>query len=265
MTDKTQLSVMRPQKGGYPMYDAHIHLDKYSEADQLHIIHNEDIDGLIAVAMDFDGSKWLLELNQHDKVHIAMGFHPEQSINANEIAAILELIDKHHKSLIAIGEVGLPQYLKREQPELNMQPYINTLEQFIIKAKQYDLPIVLHAVYEDAETALDLLAKHAVEKAHFHWFKASDTVLNRLLNTNYMVSVTPDILWNKKTRKVVSTFPLNRLMIETDGPWPHDGFEPHHIHIQLSAIIKEIAHIKSTDIETVKQELSNNTCRFYNL
>ncbi|WP_414049330.1 TatD family hydrolase [Macrococcus animalis] len=247
------------------MYDAHIHLDKYSEADQLHIINNEIMDGYIAIAMDYVGSQKLLQLNQHDNVHIALGFHPEQVIDSNEISSILSLIDAQHNELIAIGEVGLPQYLMREQPNLNVQPYINTLEQFIIKATQYDLPIVLHAVYDDAIATLDLLDKYAIKKAHFHWFKASDDVINRLLKTNYMVSVTPDILWNPKTRKVVSTFPLERLMIETDGPWPHVGFEVHHIHKQLSAIIKEIALIKSLDIETVHQKVTDNTRRFYNL
>ncbi|MGV2875739.1 TatD family hydrolase [Macrococcus capreoli] len=247
------------------MIDAHIHLDKYSESAQLHIMNNEAINGYIAVAMDFDGSKRLLELNQHDDVHIALGFHPEQSIHPNDIKQILNLIDQHHNDIIAIGEVGLPHYMKREQPNLTIQPYIDTLEQFIVKSKQYALPIVLHAVYDDTLIVLRLLEKHQIEKAHFHWFKASDAVMKRMLNTNYMVSVTPDILWNPKTRKVVSTFPIHRIMIETDGPWPHDGFEPHHIHAQLSAIIKEIAQIKSLSFETVRQTVTYNTKRFYNL
>ncbi len=247
------------------MYDAHIHLDKYSASRQQYILQNEVIDGLIAVAMDYQGSQKLLDLSQHKQVNVALGFHPEQPLNYTEIKEILSLIDNHHNQLTAIGEVGLPQYLKREQPKLNVRSYIEVLEQFIIKAKQYRLPIVLHAVYDDALVTLDLLQKHAIEKAHFHWFKASDIVINRLLATDYMVSVTPDVLWNPKTRKVVTSFPLERLMIETDGPWPHDGFEPHHIHAQLSAIIEEIGHIKSIDTETVNQTIKDNTIRFYNL
>lgn len=247
------------------MYDAHIHMDKYSESNQQHILQNEVIDGLIAVAMDYQGSQKLLDLSQHKQVNIALGFHPEQAIDYIEIEGILSLIDNHHHQLTAIGEVGLPQYLKREQPDLNVQPYIEVLEQFMIKAKQYHLPIVLHAVYDDALLTLDLLDKHAIEKAHFHWFKANDDIIDRLLATDYMVSVTPDILWNQKTRKVVSSFPLNRLMIETDGPWRHDGFEPQHIHAQLSAIIEEIGHIKSIDNIIVNHIIKENTIRFYNL
>lgn len=247
------------------MYDAHIHLDQYDETQQQHIIHHELIDGLIAVAMDYNGCCNLLALNDHPNVHIAFGFHPEQQINPTEINKILSLIDSYHHQLTAIGEVGLPQYLKREQPNLNMQSYIDTLEQFIIKAQQYNLPIVLHAVYNDTLTTLDLLQKHNIQKAHFHWFKASNDVINRLLDTPYMVSVTPDILHNQKTRKVVESFSIHRLMIETDGPWPHDGFKPHHIHAQLSAIIEEIAVIKSMDIATVNQTILQNTIHFYNL
>ncbi|MCE4955937.1 TatD family hydrolase [Macrococcoides caseolyticum] len=247
------------------MYDAHIHLDRYPEAEQQEIILQEQIDGLIAVAMDSKSAQSLIKLNQYDKVHIALGFHPEQQINEHEINHILSLIDKHHTEIIGIGEVGLPQYLNREHSNLDVLPYIDVLERFIIKAKEYNLPVILHAVYDDTLIALELLKKHNINKAHFHWFKASDAVINRLLNTNYMVSVTPDILHNPKTRKVVSHFPLNRIMIETDGPWPHDGYETYHIHQQLSAIIKAIACIKSLDVKTVQQAVTNNTKRFYNL
>ncbi|WP_414047753.1 TatD family hydrolase [Macrococcus equi] len=247
------------------MYDAHIHLDRYPEAEQQEIILQEQIDGLIAVAMDSKSAQSLIKLNQYDKVHIALGFHPEQQINEHEINHILSLIDKHHTEIIGIGEVGLPQYLKREHSNLDVLQYIDVLERFIIKAKEYNLPVILHAVYDDTLIALELLKKHNINKAHFHWFKASDEELQQLLQTHYMVSVTPDILHNPKTRKVVSHFPINRLMIETDGPWTHDGFKPHHINDQLSAIIKEIAYIKSIPIHTVKEVVAENTVRFYNL
>ena len=72
--------------------------------------------------------------------------------------------------MIAVGEVGLPYYLHKENP-FPIEGYIQILETFITFAKSVQKPIILHAVYEDASLVCDLLEKHSMKKAHFHWFK----------------------------------------------------------------------------------------------
>ena len=111
---------------------------------------------------------------------------------------------------------------------------------------------------------MELLSRYQIQKAHFHWFKADKGAFEEVLNSHYMVSVTPDILWNVKTRKVAQAFPLHRLMIETDGPWPHEGFEAKEIKSQLSAIIRELEQFypKAANIECV---MTHNTKAFYRI
>ena len=229
------------------MFDTHIHLDQFSDDEIAEILAQPELDGVIAVATDLASSQRLLKLKQQfPKIYCCAGFHPEQSLPPEaELNQLFEWIAKNHQNLTACGEVGLPHYLKRETPNLDYQPYIDLLERFIAMCKRYDLPINLHIVYDDTLIALDLLAKYQIKKAHFHWFKASDEVLQKVLETNYLVSITPDILWNEKTQKVVKTFPLERLMIETDAPWQHEGFTSNDIAGQLSAVTQKIAEIKS--------------------
>ena len=79
------------------------------------------------------------------------------------------------------------------------------------------MPIVLHAVYEDADIVCDLLEKYKVSRAHFHWFKGSDETMKRMMRNGYYISITPDVLHKEKIRKIVSYYPLEYMMVETDG------------------------------------------------
>lgn len=243
------------------MIDAHIHIDQYSDKD-IQDMMAQNIQ-CIAVATDLKSCYRLLAL-KNENIHIALGYHPEQLIDKNEVEEILRLIDTHHHEIVAIGEVGLPHYLMRQDQSIKLQPYIDILEAFMHKARAYQLPVILHAVYDDARIVMELLREYQIQKAHFHWFKADKEVFEEVLNSDYMVSVTPDILWNVKTRRVAQAFPLHRLMIETDGPWPHEGFEAKEIKMQLSAIIKEL-ELFYPNAENIESIMTYNTKAFYRI
>ncbi|MDO4698559.1 MAG: TatD family hydrolase [Pasteurellaceae bacterium] len=249
------------------MFDTHIHLDQFTDSQIAEILENHNLQGVVAVATDLASSQRLLKLkSQFPKIHCCAGFHPEQPLpSQTEIDRLFAFLEKNRSQLIACGEVGLPHYLKRENPTLDYQPYIALLERFIQFCKGADLPINLHIVYDDALIALELLAKYQVRKAHFHWFKASADVVQKVLETDYVVSLTPDILWNEKTQYIARTFPLERLLIETDAPWQHDGFATHDIAGQLVAVIEKIAEIKGISAPIVSRQLERSSRSFYRI
>lgn len=247
------------------MFDAHIHLDQFSDTEIAEILNQPSLDGVIAVATDLASCQRLLSLKRRfPNIHCCASFHPEQALPSEaELDRLFDWIVKNRSYLTACGEVGLPHYLKRENPDLDYQPYINLLERFIILCKRFNLPINLHIVYDDTLIALELLAKHQIKKAHFHWFKASEDILLKVRSSNYFVSLTPDIIWNEKTQLVASIFPLERLMIETDAPWQHQGFIKQDIVGQLSAVIQKIAELKNIHRDLVLHTIQRNTVAFY--
>lgn len=254
--------------------DAHIHLDLYEQDKQKEIIHNLkeiNVASLISVSMNLASAKRNQTLaNQCQQVKPAFGFHPEQALpTMEELAAFLEWIRHFQHDMIAIGEVGLPYYLRKEQDmeQKTYQAYIDLLEQFVMLACELDKPIILHAVYDDAPIVCDLLEKYKIEKAHFHWFKGDANTMERMIRNGYHISITPDVLYEEEIEKIVQTYPLRQIMVETDGPWPFEGpFEgkvthPNMIH---DSIIK-IAKIKRLPVEEVYQTIFENTIRFYQL
>jgi TatD DNase family protein len=254
------------------MIDAHIHLDWYKQEEQAMILDDLEkrtIDGVIAVSSDLTSCNNVWRLHQVcPYVYPAFGWHPEQKLPSEaELEAIEKLIRHHHDSIVAIGEVGLPYYMKKEEQSLDVTRYINILERFIRLAKELDLPIVLHAIYEDAELVCDLLEEHQVTNAHFHWFKGEKQTVNRMISNGYMISVTPDCVYEKEIELLIDQYPLELIMVETDGPWQFEGpfcgqmTRPE----MMSYSIKQIANIKSKSIEQVCTAIKQNTVNFYRL
>lgn len=254
------------------MIDSHIHLDQYGKSEQRAIIDylerpSTALNGLISVSMDLVSSINNMKLAEsHSGIHPAFGYHPEQEPPTDKVMhELFSFMQINKDQMVAIGEVGLPYYLRDTNPKLQLEPYIEALEAFISKAQMWNKPIVLHAVYEDAETVCDMLEKHSVIKAHFHWFKGAPSTVERMIRNGYYVSVTPDSVYEQEIQTLIAQYPIERLMVETDGPWPFSGpFENEMTHPNMMhQSISKIASVKKMDYREVYRHIYDNTNRFY--
>src|SRR5699024_5255125 len=233
------------------------------------ILHSLEVDGMIAVSSDLDSCKKVWQLSkEHSVVYPTFGWHPEQPIpNLEEIEQIESLIHRHHEEIVGIGEVDILYYKKAQKQKLELQPYLEIVERFIKIAKQYELPIVLHAVYDDADIVCDLLEKYQLDKAHFHWFKGSQATIKRMIAQKYMISITPDCLYEEEIQVLINAYPLELMMVETDGPWPFEGiYQGKMTHPNMiDDVIKQIARIKDLPMKQVKEKVFKNTTQFYKI
>src|SRR5699024_2780671 len=143
------------------LIDAHIHLDMYKPAERSLILNDmkeSGVDALITVSNHLASAQKNMQLARHDsRVKLSIGFHPEQPLPSDEdLADLLTLIDHHQHEIVAIGEIGLPYYLRREGKVASRGAYMDVLDAFIQKAVELDKPIALHAIYDDAPMACDL-------------------------------------------------------------------------------------------------------------
>ncbi|RST77745.1 TatD family deoxyribonuclease [Siminovitchia acidinfaciens] len=253
--------------------DSHIHLDLYEQKEIEEImagLNSAECTDLISVSFHLDSCLRNLQLAEtYDQVHPAFGFHPEQELPSDEeLQDLFSWMEKYQKQMVAVGEVGLPYYLRTEKGTgFSIDEHIDLLEQFIVKAKQWDKPVILHAVYDDAPIACDLLEKHGVEKAHFHWFKGDSKTVGRMIENGWFISVTPDLIYEKEIQELVKKYPLGQMMVETDGPWRFEGpftgkmTQPIMIHDTITAITS----IKNCGREEAYRTLYDNTAKFYRL
>lgn len=251
--------------------DCHLHLDKYVD-DEIHWMMQtlEEVDTIISVSYDLNSCKKNSYLSSiYPNVKTAYGFHPEQAISSDkEMADLFQWVQSHSQEMIAVGEVGLPYYLRTSSSwNSPLEPYIELLEEWVKLASKKNLPISLHAVYDDVPTVCSILEKHNIEKAHFHWFKGADTDIDRIIRNGHFISVTPDILYEEEIQLIAKRFPLSQMMVETDGPWPFEGMfsgkmtHPNMIH----QTVRQLSLLKVTPIEKTYETLYVNTKNFFGL
>ncbi|QGQ95504.1 TatD family deoxyribonuclease [Paenibacillus psychroresistens] len=257
--------------------DAHIHLDLYPVAERQLILDELTffaVQSVIAVSMNLNSCMANLELQRlhPEQVLAAFGFHPEQDLPADEqLEQLFAWIILHQAKMVAVGEVGLPYYNRLEAEEqglvFDLKPYLALLERFIALAADLGKPIILHAVYEDADLVCDLLEKYKVSQAHFHWFKGSRETVERMIDKGYFISFTPDILYEQEIQQLAAIYPITQMMVETDGPWPFEGpFSGQTTHPRMLAEnIHKLAEIKELDPEEAGEIIRQNTIAFYRI
>lgn len=255
------------------LIDAHIHLDQYDDIEIATLAEeNETIEALVSVSMNLDSCKRNLVLSeQFPIVKPAFGYHPEQLLpTEKELDELINWMRVNKDKMIAVGEVGLPFFMRAENKitKNDYGRYIEFLEIFIGLAKKWEKPISLHAVYSDATVVCDLLEKHSVSKAHFHWFKGDQETTERMLANGYFVSVTPEVAMEEPENvTLVRNYSINQIMVETDGPWPFEGrFSGKRTHpLMMKESLKKIAEIKGMNFQDINKQLRNNTKRFFNI
>jgi TatD DNase family protein len=253
------------------IFDAHIHLEKYTDEEIDDILRDPNLMGVLAVSMDFVSSQRTLQLKEKypKKIFAACGFHPEQPPQA--IENLLEWIGLHNDQIDAIGEIGLPYYRRREAMNKgepwNEAIYHEILLMMLEVAKQLKKPVVLHGVREDVEQILSYLDLYNLNQAHFHWIKASKKTIKKLAERGYYVSFTPDLFYKSEVREIATMYPLERILVETDGPWPFDGpfagqrTKPH----MVSDVIGELAKLRGMKARDLQEIVNRNVMNFLSM
>lgn len=254
------------------MIDAHIHLDHYKDEEITDMIGASPlIDALVSVSFDLESCQRNLQLaRKYTKVKPAFGYHPEQSLPEDDAKnTLFQWMEEHLSEMIAIGEVGLPTFnrMAGKISDQEYQGHIELLEAFIQKAKKWEKPLALHAVYDEAQVACQILEKYTVKNAHFHWFKGDQRTIARMIENGYFISITPEVVYDGENHPLVAEYPLEQMMIETDGPWPFEGpFKGQLTHPNMMAeSVQTIAQIKGIPVTEVSRILLQNTKSFYNI
>ncbi|KAG8347195.1 putative TatD related DNase [Trypanosoma vivax] len=117
----------------------------------------------------------------------------------------------------AVGELGLDyDRLSFCEKEVQMTYFVKQLD----LAEEFQLPLFLH----DRNTGDDLYEVLRQNRARFiggvvHSFTGTRDALDKLLSLDLFIGLNGCSLKTEENLEVARAVPLNRLMIETDGPW----------------------------------------------
>ena len=212
------------------LIDAHIHLDDPAYRRLAGVIQRARGNGVACVVAAGSGPEsnmriFQLARDHPDFVWPCLGLHPERAATEVDLREVAAQVRRHRDVLVGIGEVGLPYYSLREveDPVAFQRAGEARLRILADLAAELDLALALHAPHEAAGAALAVLKAAGVTRAMFHWHKAAPDVTAAVCAAGYCVSVTPEVCYRERDRHLARAVPPDRLLVETDGPWPFRG------------------------------------------
>jgi TatD DNase family protein len=264
----TREIVVKSVKSVYRLIDTHAHLEEIENLEKVITeAKSADIIAIIAVGSDYQSNQKVLDLAQtyKDFVYPAIGLHPCNLRDA-EIDRTLEFIEAHIGEAVGIGEVGLDYHKKvRAVAEKDLQKRV--FREILTMARKHRKPVSIHSRYAWRD-ALTLVEEAQLEKAVFHWYTGTSSVLRDIVSQGYFISATPAVEYHEEHRRAVKGIPLDRLLLETDSPVVYrrgSEFEYEAKPVDVIRALKGTAGLKGMSEAQIAEVTTNNALKFYGL
>jgi TatD DNase family protein len=254
--------------------DTHIHLDdeRYREDldDVLERAKQGGVERYIIPGADITTLERAVELaEQYDSIYFSVGIHPYDKEQYNEEA--LERYINHPKC-VAVGECGLDYFRLEGSDEEIAEDKAIQKEVFIAQialAKRYKKPLIIHIRNASHDSKVILQEHNAGEVGGvLHCYNADDELLS-LANENFYFGIGGVLTFKnaKKLVNVLSKIPLEKLIIETDGPYltphPHRGERNEPLYTTL--VRDKMAELLEKNNEFIEDLTTRNAQKLFHI
>ena len=170
------------------------------------------------------------------------------------------------KKVVAVGEIGLDYYWNKDNVELQKNAFIRQIK----LAEEMNLPIIVHS-REAARDTMDILSEYAAGKVGgvVHCFSYSPEIAVEAVKMGFYIGVGGVVTFKnaKKLKETVEIIPLEKIVLETDCPYlaPTPFRGERNSSLYLEYVVEEIARIKETDADRVKEVTYKNALEMYKI
>lgn len=242
--------------------DTHIHLQDFKTKNATDIVKTALAAGVgrlvcVSAAEDDWGKAAAFAEQFPDIVTPAFGLHPWYARTAipgweQRLAGYLQ---QYPQALI--GEAGLDRFRDKEA-----EPQNAVFRKQLELAKEYNRSLLIHAVR--AQNWLDEYWKLLPAKFVFHSFNGRRELLDKILKAGGYVSLSPSVLRNPHKEEIVPLIPLERLLLETDGPAQSLNRGSEGTPRELPVLAAEIAALRGEKAEYLAARVYQNSMEFIN-
>lgn len=236
--------------------DSHIHLQDYKTKNAQQIIaelRKYSYSKVICVSTKSDDFSPLATLTRMapELIIPAFGIHPWY---INEAPADWPELIRRFLQLYPQGILGECGFDRLKGTDLAQQKVV--FQTHIALAKEFNRPLNIHLVH--AEDILASTFKQLPAKFLLHSFSGSLSFLQQTLHHGGYISVNPLILRNPKAHDLLKAIPLDRLLVESDGPFQSD-------YPYIPDFINQISQIREIDIFSLSEQIQQNFQNFISL
>jgi TatD DNase family protein len=197
------------------MMDLHCHVDLFPDHQEiLNDIRQSNyyVLSVTTVPSAWEGTVKLTEGLKHCKT--ALGLHPQL---AHQRKNELPLFDKLIGETRYIGEIGLDG--SRGYKE-HFDTQLSVFKHILTKCEEFDDKILTIHSLNAVEQTLDCLNQFPKSGTPIlHWFLATKKQVLEAAELGCYFSIGPAMLQSARGKKVISWLPIDRVLLETDGPF----------------------------------------------
>lgn len=273
--DTLEIGAGHPSRSQIGYVDTHCHLDgilKKMKVPSFAALKAEhfppEFEAALTVSCDPHSIEPTLALLEEPDVFAAFGIHPHDSRHYDEAleARLQEAI--RHPRCVAWGEIGLDYHYDFSPRDEQRRVFVRQIEAGVAAGK----PLVIHTREAEADT-LELMRGHLPRehRVHVHCFTSSAAMAEELLEAfpELCLGFTGILTFKgaDDLRDVARLTPLDRFLLETDGPYlapvPHRGQAAHPGHIPI--IAQALAEAKGVALAEIFAAARQNTRRLYGI
>jgi TatD DNase family protein len=250
------------------MIDSHCHLTDPRLRSQLPDVlarcRQAGVERVVTIGTDLPDAAEAIALSESlPNVRCAIGIHPNHSGAATleDVAKLREL--QHSPGVLALGEMGLDYHWKDVPPAQQRRIFEAQLQ----LAAELGRPVVIHCREAVANT-LAVLAAYPKVPAVVHCFTGTPAEAEAILAAGYLLGFTGPVTYKNAGQlvEVVKLTPLDRLLVETDGPY----LSPEPVRkiktcepAFVAHTLARVAAIKGISLEDADRTTTANTLQFY--
>ena len=138
----------------------------------------------------------------------------------NDVSKTIELIEKNHKDITGIGEIGLDRTYINSEDQWEKQ--VDVFKKHLELAEKLGKPISVHS-RKTLEDIFEILNSYSIKRVLLHWFDGRKSQLQKAMDLGYYVSFGPLLLYANDKQALISKAKRDRILIETDGPVRFSG------------------------------------------
>lgn len=247
------------------LVDTHVHLDDPQfDPDRADVLASARAAGVAEmIHIGYRPEQWASSLNlisMDGRLSCALGVHPG---NAHE--AVDEDLDRLAQlaispGVVAIGEIGLDRYWTTETADIQEMWFRRQLG----LAASLGLPVVIHQRSAAAEVHGVLAALDPDLLVVLHSFDGDPALARLARERGYLVGVGGLMTRVSSTelRDVLTTFPLDQIVLETDAPYlvPTGVKSRRNSPALLPVIASSLAELRGTTVEEIAR-VTTDTAR----
>ena len=239
-------------------------------------IFSEDVGAIVNIATNPENLKECIsQAQKYEKMYVSSGIHPEDCLYIEDIDAALCEIEasvcneelRRENKIVAIGEIGFDYHLENLTDEVKeKQRYV--FDSQMKMAQKYGLPVIIHD-REAHGDCFEMAIKYPDVKGIFHSYSGSSEMARELVKRGWYISFSGVVTFKNasRVREVLSSIPLERLLIETDAPYlaPHPNRGKMNHSGNLEYTVGMIASVFGKTTEEIAQITYMNAQKIYNL